>query len=78
MSSPIKVLSFDLDDTLWPCYPTIKRAEKKLYQWLSENQPVITHQYSAEQLREKRTLPLSAKSNGFSSASLLPNETVPP
>ncbi len=56
MSKTIKVLSFDLDDTLWPCYPTIKHAEKLLYQWLSENQPVITQQYSAEQLREKRKL----------------------
>ena len=56
MPKTIKVLSFDLDDTLWPCYPTIKRAEKILYQWLSENQPVITNKYSAEQLREKRKL----------------------
>ncbi len=55
----IKVLSFDLDDTLWPCYPTIKRAEKHLYQWLEENQPAITQQYSAEQLREKRKLLLT-------------------
>ncbi len=56
MPEKIKVLSFDLDDTLWPCYPTIKRAEKMLYQWLAENQPAITEQYSAEQLREKRKL----------------------
>ena len=56
MSKKIKVLSFDLDDTLWPCYPTIKHAEIMLYQWLSENQPIITEQYSAEQLREKRKL----------------------
>jgi len=54
MPENIKVLSFDLDDTLWPCFPTIKRAEKKLYQWLSENQPLITKKYSPEQLREKR------------------------
>jgi len=54
MPKTIKVLSFDLDDTLWPCYPTIKRAEKILYQWLTDNQPIITEQYSAEQLREKR------------------------
>lgn len=56
MSKTIKILSFDLDDTLWPCYPTIKHAEKALYQWLSENQPEITKQYSAEQLHEKRRL----------------------
>ena len=59
MSKKIKVVSFDLDDTLWPCFPTIKRAERKMYQWLSENQPLITNQYSAEQLREKRKLLLT-------------------
>ncbi len=54
MPKIIKVLSFDLDDTLWPCFPTIQRAEKKLYQWLSEHVPSVTQQYSLDQLREKR------------------------
>lgn len=53
-SQIIKVLSFDLDDTLWPCLPTIERAEKLLYQWLSENVPVITQHYDINQLRDKR------------------------
>ena len=56
MSQTIKVLSFDLDDTLWPCFPTIKRAEKLLYQWLSDQVPVITQHYDIYQLREKRRL----------------------
>lgn len=55
----IKVLSFDLDDTLWPCFPTIFRAEKLLFQWLSENVPTITHRYDLNQLREKRLLLLN-------------------
>lgn len=71
MPKIIKVLSFDLDDTLWPCYPTIKRAEKKLYQWLSENQPAITKQYSAEQLREKRKLLLEQQPELAHNLSLL-------
>jgi putative hydrolase of the HAD superfamily len=54
MSQAIKVLSFDLDDTLWPCFPTIIRAEKALYQWLSDNVPAITQSYDLEQLREQR------------------------
>jgi len=61
MSLPIKVLSFDLDDTLWPCYPTIVRAEKLLYQWLTENVSVITDTYDIDQLREKRRLLLREK-----------------
>ena len=55
MSKPIKVLSFDLDDTLWPCYPTISRAETLLYQWLSDHVPVITRSYDMHQLRTMRS-----------------------
>jgi HAD superfamily hydrolase (TIGR01549 family) len=54
MPQKIKVLSFDLDDTLWPCMPTIQRAEKLLYQWLSENVPEITQRYDIDQLYQKR------------------------
>jgi putative hydrolase of the HAD superfamily len=54
MQPTIKVLSFDLDDTLWPGLPTILRAEKILYQWLSEHVPVITQRYDINQLHEKR------------------------
>lgn len=54
MSLPIKVLSFDLDDTLWPCLPTILRAEELLHKWLSVNVPEIASSYDVYQLREKR------------------------
>ena len=56
MSQTIKVLSFDLDDTLWPCSPTILRAEDLLYQWLADHVPVITENYDIYQLRDKRRL----------------------
>lgn len=35
----IKVLAFDLDDTLWDMRPTLIRAEQKLYAWLKSNCP---------------------------------------
>lgn len=35
----IKVITLDLDDTLWPVWPTIERAEQALQQWLSEHAP---------------------------------------
>ena len=54
MPQKIKVLSFDLDDTLWPCMPTIQRAEKLLYLWFSENVPEITQRYDIDQLYKKR------------------------
>ena len=35
----IKAISLDLDDTLWPVWPTIERAEQVLHQWLAEHAP---------------------------------------
>ena len=63
MSKVIKVLSFDLDDTLWPCFPTIDRAEKLLYQWLSDQVPVITQHYDILQLHDKRRSLLKSHSD---------------
>jgi FMN hydrolase / 5-amino-6-(5-phospho-D-ribitylamino)uracil phosphatase len=54
MKQKIKLISFDLDDTLWPCHPTIYQAEETLYRWLSDHVPVITERYDILQLREKR------------------------
>lgn len=50
----IKLVCFDLDDTLWPCMPTTIKAEQVLYQWLENNKPDITNSYSMNELREKR------------------------
>jgi len=51
-----KLVCFDLDDTLWPCMPTIEFAEKTIYDWLNIHKPEITQSYSIEQLRDKRKL----------------------
>jgi HAD superfamily hydrolase (TIGR01549 family) len=50
----IAIIAFDLDDTLWPCMPTIQRAEETLYRWLQQNYASITDQYSAVQLVAER------------------------
>lgn len=50
----IRLICFDLDDTLWPCMPVIMKAENSLYQWLSINKPDITRRYTIEELRHKR------------------------
>ena len=50
MLDNIDIIAFDLDDTLWPCMPTIEYAEKTLYQWLQQNFPRITDCHSAEDL----------------------------
>jgi len=50
----IKLITFDLDDTLWPCMPTILKAESKVYAWLKEHAPLITENYSITDLRDHR------------------------
>lgn len=35
----IKAITLDLDDTLWPVWPAIERAEAALLQWLSDHAP---------------------------------------
>ena len=37
--SRIKAITLDLDDTLWPIWPTIQRAEQALTAWLWQNAP---------------------------------------
>lgn len=46
----IRCITFDLDDTLWECWPIIKRAEHALIGWLDQHYPRITQQYSTEDL----------------------------
>jgi HAD superfamily hydrolase (TIGR01549 family) len=35
----IRAVTLDLDDTLWPIWPTIERAEAALHAWLAEHAP---------------------------------------
>ncbi len=37
--SAIAAITLDLDDTLWPIWPTIERAEKRLHSWLADHAP---------------------------------------
>lgn len=54
MLQDIKVLSFDLDDTLWDCGAVMQHAERVLYDWLKKHFPKITRRYSVYEIREKR------------------------
>jgi putative hydrolase of the HAD superfamily len=36
----VKAITLDLDDTLWPIWPTIERAEHVLHAWLTERAPM--------------------------------------
>lgn len=50
----IRTITLDLDDTLWPIYPVIMRAEQALYGWLAEHYPRITARYSERDLLQLR------------------------
>ena len=51
----IRAITIDLDDTLWPIWPTIERAEKALHEWVAINAPMTAAMYSSPQaLREIR------------------------
>ncbi len=49
----IKVVAFDLDDTLWAVKPIILRAERQLDNWLASNVPRLN--YSVTEMRALRT-----------------------
>ncbi|WP_026435943.1 HAD family hydrolase [Acidovorax sp. JHL-9] len=44
--SRIRAVTLDLDDTLWPIWPTITRAEAVLLQWLTVHAPATAALYS--------------------------------
>lgn len=52
--STIRLLTFDLDDTLWDLRPVLLRAEQMTYDWLAAQAPALSAQFTAEQLRTAR------------------------
>ena len=51
---PVRAVLFDLDDTLWPILPVIRRAETLLHAWLQLHVPVVGAAWSIERLRARR------------------------
>jgi len=53
--SKIRAITLDLDDTIWPIWPTIERAEKVLHDWLADHAPMAAALFSSPAaLREIR------------------------
>jgi putative hydrolase of the HAD superfamily len=50
----IRVITFDLDNTLWDVEPVLLRAEEAQYRWLEEHRDKVTRQFSAKELRHLR------------------------
>lgn len=49
--SRIRAISLDLDDTLWPIWPTIARAEERLQHWLAQHAPPTATLFADPDLR---------------------------
>ena len=50
----IRVVSFDLDDTLWDCSPALAHAERTLFRWLRVHTPRIVAAHDAASLVDYR------------------------
>ena len=50
----LRLITIDLDDTVWPCAPVIKAAETAHYAWLAAQAPRLTERYTLESLRAHR------------------------
>jgi HAD superfamily hydrolase (TIGR01509 family) len=52
--APVKLITIDLDDTLWPCEPPIRLAEARLLAWLSAVAPRLAEVHDQSSLRQHR------------------------
>lgn len=50
----IRALTLDLDDTLWPVWPVIERAEATLREWLSQHAPRTAARFDVAAMRAVR------------------------
>jgi FMN hydrolase / 5-amino-6-(5-phospho-D-ribitylamino)uracil phosphatase len=73
----IKAISLDLDDTLWPIWPTIERAEKALHDWLVDNAPMTAAMFSSPSaLREIRSYMASNRPDLKNDLSAIRRESI--
>lgn len=49
----IKAVTIDLDDTLWPVWPAIERAEKALENWLNQRAPMAAALFANVSVRNE-------------------------
>lgn len=68
--SSIRAITLDLDDTLWPIWPCIERAEKVLHAWLLQYAPTTAALYAdphaRRSIREATELQWAAQAHDLS------------
>lgn len=50
----LRVITFDLDDTLWDAGPVLASAEQHVFAWLERHAPKVTQHFTTEQLAHWR------------------------
>ncbi len=50
----ITAITFDLDDTLWPCAPVIAAAERVYYEWIEKHYPKVAQRYDLHDMTTMR------------------------
>jgi putative hydrolase of the HAD superfamily len=76
-TTKVKGISLDLDDTLWPIWPTIERAEQVLHDWLAEFAPMAAALFSSPSaLREIRVQMAATRPDLKSDLSALRRESI--
>jgi FMN hydrolase / 5-amino-6-(5-phospho-D-ribitylamino)uracil phosphatase len=53
-ASPIRAITLDLDDTLWPVWPALVEAEHCVDRWLKAHHPEVATKWPIEAMRELR------------------------
>ncbi|MDB5869749.1 MAG: HAD-superfamily hydrolase subfamily variant 3 [Polaromonas sp.] len=61
----IKAITLDLDDTLWPIWPTIEKAEKVLAHWLSQHAPLTAELFADPAARHEIREQVTQSNPGF-------------
>ncbi len=72
----IKVITFDLDNTLWDVQRVMIKAEQHLRSWLTAEVPEVVAHYSGEALRDLRTTVLAEHPNLVHDLSKLRREVI--
>jgi FMN hydrolase / 5-amino-6-(5-phospho-D-ribitylamino)uracil phosphatase len=52
--APYRLITFDLDDTVWPCVPVIQAAEEAFHDWLRRHTPRLAEAHDLASLRLHR------------------------
>lgn len=58
---PLRLICFDLDNTLWPVEPVIDRAEAETWRWLAARAPAVVAQIDVDGMRDRRNALFAAQ-----------------